>query len=114
MANMDSLSTWITEQMVMYGWSDIWYANPYPLGTDLTRVTVSKKKNFGKRWFVGDFTGPDGDLVCVKECQTAEEAERWLSPAGATIQEAVSLAVALVKRSGGILRHKELPEAEEK
>lgn len=43
---------------------------------------------FGSSWFVGTWTGPDRDLICVRDCDTSEEAERWLSPPGRTILHA--------------------------
>ena len=63
-------------------WSAAWYANPGPFF----------RLPFGPRWHVGVWTGPDGDLVCVKGCKTAEEAVRHLSPSGWTILHATVLA----------------------
>jgi hypothetical protein len=40
---------------------------------------------FADGFHVGTWTGPDGDLLCVRKCETAEEAERWLSPPAPTI-----------------------------
>jgi hypothetical protein len=38
--------------------------------------------------YVGTWTGPAGDLLCVRRCETADEAEHWLSPAGRTMLDA--------------------------
>ena len=53
----------------------------------------------GARWWhflrkgaclVGTWTGPDGDLLCVRPCLTVEEAERWLAPPGRTVLDATT------------------------
>lgn len=44
-------------------------------------------------WFAGVWTGPQRDLICVKDCDTNEEAEIWLSPPGATPEEATRLSL---------------------
>lgn len=54
----------------------IWYAHPGRLKYAIT---------WDGRWHVGVWTGPHGDLICVKHCDTREEAERYLSPGGRTI-----------------------------
>jgi len=41
-----------------------------------------------KNVFVGTWTGPDHDLLCVGRATTNEEAERMLSPAGYTLLDA--------------------------
>jgi len=66
------------------GWDQLWYANP---GGDYRRSKTTPC------WFAGTWTGPQRDLLCVKDCETNEEAERWLSPAGWTPEEAVELAI---------------------
>ena len=75
------------KRMVFYGFSDIWFANTYAVGTVLYRP------DFNKRWHVGVWTGPDRDMFCLKQCTTNEEAERWLSPGGDSIEEAFEKAV---------------------
>ncbi len=37
---------------------------------------------------VGVWTGPDRDLLCVRECDTSIEAEKWLAPPGRMILDA--------------------------
>ena len=48
------------------------------------------------RWVVGNLTGIDSDLVCVKRCNTREDERRYLSPAGDNIIDALDKAVALL------------------
>ena len=92
----------IAELLMYYnGWDTVWHADvrPHPSQGD----KVSPRKTYrGQEWwrfwraffsygpsiYVGRTTGPDGDLVCVRRCDTAEEANRWLSPAGYTILHA--------------------------
>lgn len=73
------------EQFHDRGWTDLWYANP---------GWKYKRKGCGPRWHAGVWTGPQRDLICVKNCSTNAEAEKWLSPGGWTPDEAVALAVA--------------------
>ena len=70
------------------GWDVLWYAAPPPASANFL------SQNYGPRWHAGVRSGPDGDLICVKECATKDEAERWLSPSGWTPEEAVALALA--------------------
>jgi hypothetical protein len=35
-------------------------------------------------WMVGVWTGEQGDLICVKRCETNAEAEKYLSPGAPT------------------------------
>ena len=44
-------------------------------------------------WFVGTWTGPDGDMLCLKRCDTQEEAERFMSPGSNTIESAIRMAM---------------------
>jgi len=37
---------------------------------------------------VGVWAGPDGDLLCVRDCDTLEDAGEWLAPSGRTILHA--------------------------
>ena len=55
-------------------WEAVWCVTDYPLYGP-----------FHHGWFVGDWTGPDHDLICVRRCDTKEEAERCLSPIARTI-----------------------------
>jgi hypothetical protein len=73
------LVEWIMDR---FGWRDVWF-----LGANRPKP----------RWwqfisseccFVGVWTGPDADLICVQECETATEAEAYLSPGGWTILHA--------------------------
>jgi len=66
------------------GMCDLWYANP---GGEYGR------KSSGGRWSAGVFTGPQHDLICVKKCDTNEEANRWLSPEGFTPEQAAELSL---------------------
>jgi len=109
----------ITKAMAKYGWTDLWYANPFPKGAEINDTTTNEDRwvqQFGKpstgmddikdrlaipwsgpRWHVGVWTGPDSDLVCLKDCNTKEEAERWLSPGGWTPADAVHQAKVKLK-----------------
>jgi len=66
------------------GWDAVWYAHPGKLWWAL---------KWPGRWHVGTWTGPHGDLICVRRCDTREEAERYLSPSGKTIFSATIKAV---------------------
>jgi hypothetical protein len=59
----------------------LWYAHP------------GGKWPTKDRWHAGVDTGPQADLICVKNCKTNEEANEWLSPGADTPEEAVKLAV---------------------
>lgn len=78
------------------GFTDIWYAHPGPKPYAHYQ-TGEVRERFGPRWHAGVWTGPDRDLLCVKPCDTAEDAERWLSPGGHSPEGAVR--IALAKRS---------------
>ena len=73
------LAEWFMER---YGWDAVWFIGsnglkhgPFKfMGTDTC--------------YVGVWTGPDSDLLCVRECSTREEAERCLAPSGWTITHA--------------------------
>lgn len=60
--------------MRRYAWDSIWCCSGVRLLNDLRRGV----------FYVGEWTGPDRDLICVKRCETSEEANRWLSPRGRT------------------------------
>jgi len=53
------------------------------------------------RWVCGVWTGPQRDLVCLKHCETNEEANEWLSPGGWTPEHAVRQAVAKIEMMRG-------------
>jgi len=59
------------------GFTDIWYAHP------------GAPKTLGGRWHAGHWTGPDGDLICVKICLTKQESEYFLSPDANSILGAI-------------------------
>lgn len=79
-------------------WTDCWYAHPGHMTTSVGRKVVRSiyrdhgwlrtallyLRNRRHRWHVGVWTGPHKDLLCVKYCDTVEEAETWLSPGGST------------------------------
>jgi hypothetical protein len=48
--------------------------------------------------YVGCWTGPQSDLICLKHCETNREAEIWLSPPGWTILHAAILAWLKLRR----------------
>lgn len=75
------LAEWLMER---YRWRDIWY-----LGSNRP-VRYRHWWNFigPSACYVGIWTGPDLDLICLRKCATAEEAEEWLSPPGWTIAHA--------------------------
>lgn len=66
--------------MKRYGWNDIW------------SPTAGDPYDPPSRFFVGIWTGPDNDLICLKHCKTAKEAEEYLSPAGITLIDAAKKA----------------------
>lgn len=71
-----------------YGWSDIYYANPF-LPND------NPKCDEPNRWHVGVRTGPNHNTVCVKQCNTEAEADKYRSPPGNSINEAITKAIRL-------------------
>lgn len=72
--------------MARCGWDAVWFLaarGPTPAP--------------GERWWhfmrkgaclVGTWTGPDGDLLCVRPCATVAEAEANLSPPGRSVLDA--------------------------
>jgi hypothetical protein len=64
--------------MEYFGWDSLWHPNP-------------------GQWYVGIWTGPDRDLLCVKHCETAEEAEQCLSPQGECYEDAFTLAMMKIR-----------------
>jgi len=89
----------IWEQFHDAQFTDLWYANPGPGVHTQDGQKRYLHERFGPRWHAGVWTGPQQDLVCVKHCETNEEAERWLSPGGWTPEEAVRLALELHARN---------------
>lgn len=73
------LAEWLMER---YGWHDVWFLGSNGLTSGPLRFVRPDA------CYVGIWTGPDMDLLCVRECPTAEEAERCLSPSGWTILHA--------------------------
>jgi|SRR5580658_7664147 hypothetical protein len=73
------LAEWLMER---YDWDAVWFLGSNGLKRGPFRF-------FGPgTCLVGTWTGPDTDLLCVKECSTADEAETYLSPEGWTISHA--------------------------
>ena len=79
--------------MHSFGWDAVWC----PDSTSFLYNLLS-----GDRYIVGVWTGPDKDLLCLKRCETTEEAEWWLSPGGPTI------GIALLR---AVLKHRRLTRA---
>lgn len=107
--------------MNRYKWESIWYTGRMPVKywlkfriediIDIINIWYGKRNSFWKHyspvtlkhmlstnlllgsWFVGTWTGPQRDLICLKECKTNKEANKWLSPAGKTILSATLKAV---------------------
>src|SRR5260370_38502550 len=75
------IAEWLMER---YGWRDVWYlgSNTFPRYRRWWKFLTAKSA------YIGVWTGPQHDLICVKECTTNEEAERYLSPEGWTILDA--------------------------
>ena len=55
-----------------------------------------KHRDWKGRWVVGNLTGIDNDLICVKRCADREDEKRHLSPEGDNIIDALDKAVALL------------------
>jgi len=71
------------------GWTDLWYANP----GGAYRPAPHPRDLLDGRWHAGVWTGPQHDLICVKQCSTNAEAEIWLSPGGQTPEDAAKVAI---------------------
>ncbi len=72
------------------GWDAVWYLGGDPSSARYLRAP-------GARWWhflragaclVGEWTGPDMDLLCVRQCDSAADARRWLSPPGRFVLDA--------------------------
>lgn len=84
--------------MAIYGW-EVW-SSPIDPEDDVRRRGAWRPWHvFADGFLVGTWTGPDRDLLCVMRCETAEEAERWLSPPAPTILLATLRSLALRLRS---------------
>lgn len=73
------LAEWLMER---YGWDAVWF-----LGSNGLRRGPFRFLGPGT-CLVGTWTGPDADLLCVRQCDTSEQAEACLSPEGWTITHA--------------------------
>jgi len=73
------LIEWLMER---YGWRDVWYLGSNGLRRGAFRFLGPET------CYVGIWTGPKRDLLCVRECSTLQEAEACLSPPGWTILHA--------------------------
>lgn len=69
--------------LLMYAmeWDSIWFVGSAPRWTTGVRWWFKH----GDTFFVGVWTGPQRDLICVRHCDTNAEAERWLSPGSRTL-----------------------------
>jgi len=75
-----------------YGWRDIHYANPF-LPDDSPPTCDEPNK-----WFVGVRTGPNNNNICIKSCITNEEVEKYKSPSGNSMNEAIIKAIRLYEK----------------
>jgi hypothetical protein len=74
--------------MAKYSWSDIHYANSF-LPTD---KPIQDNPN---SWYIGIWTGPYKNTLCVRAAQTDEEATKYKSPPGSSLSEAITKAALL-------------------
>lgn len=63
------------------GWGFAWCANPGPYAARQWLRTEPP-------WHVGELIGPAKNLVCVRWCETNEDARACTSPAGWTVLDA--------------------------
>lgn len=77
------IAEWLMER---HGWNAVWFLGSNGLRRGLLRFIGPAT------CYVGVWTGPALDLLCVKECETNQDAEMWLSPPGWTILHAAVLA----------------------
>ena len=68
-----------SEIMERYGWHDVWMPNK-------------------GAWFVGNWTGPEYDLLCLTYCRTNRQGRRFLSPEGKTLTDAIMRARVKISR----------------
>jgi hypothetical protein len=83
MANKDLYKT-----MAKYSWSDIHYANSF-LPTD------TPTQDNPNSWYIGVWSGPDKKTLCVREASTDDDAKKYKSPAGSSLNEAIIKAALL-------------------
>jgi len=74
--------------MAKYSWTDIHYANSF-LPTD---TPTQDKPN---SWYIGIWSGPDKNTLCIREAHTEESVKKYRSPSGSSINEAVTKATLL-------------------
>lgn len=82
--------------MYRFGWETVWMPGVRAEKNDIPRRPFDFFRS--GECFVGTWTGPDSDLLCVRRCKTLEEAEMWLSPPGHTILGATLKALLLRMR----------------
>ncbi len=70
----------VEQVMESCGWEAVWI----PHAGDPVSARVEK------RIFVGTWTGPERDMLCVKPCETVSEANRALAPPGKTLADAIA------------------------
>ena len=68
--------------MARYSWSDIHYSNAF-----LPNDSPSHDKP--NSWFIGVRTGPNNTDICIIPCYTVEDVNKYRSPAGNTLNEAI-------------------------
>ncbi len=77
--------------MATYGWTAVWapgVGNPEnPVSAEKGHRPLHTFKSCG--FLVGVWTGPDKDLLCVRRTDWMPDAERYKSPHGRTILDAV-------------------------
>jgi len=74
--------------MAKYGWSDIHYSNPFlPGETPIADIPG--------RWTIGVRTGPNHDTICIRQCLTEADVQKYKSPHGNSINEATHKSILL-------------------
>lgn len=92
--------------MARFGWSAVWITgvldpDDLPAGvTDYRPLEVFR----GRGVYVGVWTGPDHDMICVRCCETNADADRYRSPPGRTVLDATLRSLA-VRLSNGLATH---------
>jgi hypothetical protein len=81
--------------MAKYGWTQIHYENPFPLGETPTNDIGA--------WQIGLYTGPDNKTLCVKICTTAEDAVTYASPRASNLIAAIIAARCLLEGKENVL-----------
>jgi hypothetical protein len=68
--------------MVKYSWTDVHYANSF---------LPNEKPNIDNpnSWYVGIKTGPDNLDTCIIHCKTKDEVDKYRSPSGNSVNEAI-------------------------